>query len=281
MNDSQGKQQAAVGADHAHVLRSRQSQDTLPVTAEFRFYAELNRFLAPSCRQRSVLRQCAHDASVKHMIEAMGVPHTEVELILVDGASVDFSHRLRDGEHVSVYPAFTGIDLPPSRILRPPLRLPVRFVADAHLGRLAKYLRMLGFDVLYRNDFHDADLVRLAVDEERVVLTRDRDLLIRREIRHGCYLHALESERQLLDVVHRFRLSDAIRPFSRCLDCNGLLRAIAKEESVHRVPEQSWHAHERFWECEDCAHVYWEGSHVARMRAKLAALLDVSDQRRA
>jgi uncharacterized protein with PIN domain len=257
MNDSQGMQQ---------------------VTVEFRFYADLNRFLAPIYRQRSFARQCARDASVKHLIEAMGVPHTEVDLILVDGASVDFSCRLRDGERVSVFPAFTAIGFGSVQqaVLRPPLHLPVRFAADAHLGRLARYMRMLGFDVLYRNDFPDADLVRLALDEGRVVLTRDRDLLIRKDIQHGCYLHAVEPERQLPDVVRRFKLNDAIRPFSRCLNCNGLLRRIAKQESLHRVPQQSWRAHKCFWECKDCRQVYWQGSHVARMRDKLASLLDVS-----
>lgn len=252
------------------------SQDMQEVTVEFRFYAELNRFLAPTHRHCSHARQCARDASVKHMIEALGVPHTEVDLILVDGASVDFSHPLRDGEHVSVFPVFTALGPLPQAALRPPLHLPVRFAADAHLGRLARYLRMLGFDVLYRNDFHDTDLVRLAVDEGRVILTRDRDLLIRKDIQHGCYLHAVEPEKQLPDVVRRFRLSDAIRPFSRCLNCNGLLRSITRQEAMHRVPQLSWRAHEHFWECGDCRQVYWEGSHVARMRDKLASLLDVS-----
>lgn len=251
------------------------SQDMRQVTVTFRFYAELNRFLAPIHRQRSFAWQCAHDASVKHMIEALGVPHTEVDLILVDGASVEFSHSLRDGEHVSVYPAFTTLDPAPQKVLRSPLPFPVRFAADAHLGRLARYLRMLGFDVLYRNDFHDTDLVRLAVDEKRVVLTRDRDLLIRKDIQHGCYLHAVEPEEQLLDLVRRFRLGDAISPFSRCLNCNGLLRGISRQEAMQRVPQQSWRAHEHFWECGDCRQVYWEGSHVARMREKLASLLDV------
>lgn len=276
MNELQSTRQSAESVASREKPEGAQQKNRRPVKATFRFYAELNQFLAPTHRQRSFIQQCARDASVKHMIEALGVPHTEVGLILVDGASADFSHRLRDGEHVSVFPVFTAIDFAPQAALRPPLYLPACFVADAHLGRLARYLRMLGFDVLYRNDFHDTDLVRLAVHEARVVLTRDRDLLIRKDIEHGCYLHAVEPERQLLDVVRRFRLNDAIRPFSRCLKCNGLLRGITKQEAMHRVPQQSWHAHAHFRECVDCRQVYWEGSHVARMRDKLASLLNVS-----
>lgn len=151
------------------------------VTAQFRFYAELNDILAPMHRQRSFSRSCSRDASVKHMIEALGVPHTEVERINVNGESVDFSYRLCDGDSVSIYPAFGMIDMDPTVPLRPPVQAIGRFIADAHLGQLAKHLRMLGFDVLYRNDFSDAEVAHIAATEDRIVLTRDRDLLIRRK----------------------------------------------------------------------------------------------------
>lgn len=247
------------------------------VTALFRFYAELNDFLVPAQRQRAFRHPCSRDATVKHMIEALGVPHTEIDLICVDGVPVDFSHRLQDGERVGVYPTFSSIDVSTTLRLRPPLVVPMRFVADAHLGQLAKNLRMLGFDVLYRNDYSDSEVARIAAGDDRIVLTRDRDLLIRKEIVHGSYLHAVAGDAQLMEVVERFRLVKSARAFSRCLTCNGELRRVDKEEVGHRVPKHSHEFYERFFECQDCSQVYWEGSHVARMRARLARVLPSSD----
>lgn len=245
-------------------------------TVQFRFYAELNDFLAPWQRLKIFSQICSRDASVKHMIEALGVPHTEVELILVDGLSVDFSHRLADGEFVSVYPAFNTIDVSPLICLRPPHKRPARFIADAHLGQLARNLRMLGFDVLYRNDYSDAEVARIAAGEERVVLTRDRDLLIRKEIVHGCYLHSVGCEEQLAEVLTRFELASSAQAFSRCLNCNGLLQAVAKRDVEHRVPLHSRMVYDRFYECQGCLQLYWEGSHVARMRQRVEKMLGTS-----
>lgn len=241
--------------------------------ARFRFYAELNHFLAPSLRQRRFLQRCARDASVKHMIEALGVPHTEVDLILVDGVAVPFAYRLQDGDSVSVYPAFTCLDPPSPVMLRPPLPPPLRFVADAHLGLLARHLRMLGCDTLYRNDYQDAGLAAISAAEERVVLTRDRDLLIRKEIVHGCYLHAREGLGQAAEVIARYRLVGQVRLFTRCMNCNGPLHGVPKADVAHRVPPRSRAAHEHFFQCQGCGQVYWEGSHVQRMRQQVDRLL--------
>lgn len=241
--------------------------------AYFRFYAELNNFLAPWQRQQGFSHHCSRDASVKHMIEALGVPHTEVDLILVDGVSVDFSYRLRDGERVSVYPVFHSIDVTPLIRLRPASAGIDRFIADAHLGQLARNLRMLGFDVLYRNDYSDAEVARIAAQEGRIVLTRDRDLLIRKEIVRGCYLHSLACDAQMAEVLGRFRLAHAVNAFSRCLNCNGILQSVPKSDVQERVPAHSRRVYERFYECQGCAQVYWEGSHVARMRQRVARML--------
>lgn len=207
------------------------------------------------------------------MIEALGVPHTEVDLILVDGASVDFSHRLREGERISVYPAFHNIDVTPLARLRPTPSGIDRFIADAHLGQLARNLRMLGFDVLYRNDYSDAEVARIAAEEGRIVLTRDRDLLIRKEIVRGCYLHSVACDAQMAEVLSRFRLAATVNAFSRCLNCNGLLQSVSKSDVQERVPDHSRKAFDRFYECQGCAQVYWEGSHVARMRQRVARML--------
>ncbi|RJG08052.1 twitching motility protein PilT [Noviherbaspirillum cavernae] len=241
--------------------------------AHFRFYAELNQFLAPRHRQRSFSYALSRDATVKHTIEALGAPHTEVELILVDGESVDFSWRLQGGERVSVYPHFSTLDISALTKVRGPSLRGERFIADAHLGQLAKNLRMLGFDVLYRNDYSDAEVARIAAEDERIVLTRDRDLLIRKEIVRGCYLHAVPCDEQIAELVARFDLSGSARAFSRCLTCNGVLRVVEKSAVAHRVPTHSRRFYDRFFECEVCAQVYWEGSHVAHMRERVAQML--------
>lgn len=242
--------------------------------AWFRFYAELNWFVSPALRQRSFESACSRDASVKHMIEALGVPHTEVALILVNGEPVDFSYRLCEQDHVSVYPrfAFLNGDVQITEFLQPQ-GLPV-FVADAHLGRLARDLRMLGFDVLYRNDFTDDEIVRIVLRDGRIVLTRDRDLLMRKSIARGCYVYATAGDRQLSEVMERYGLAGQIRPLSRCLKCNGLLEPVAREAVEPHLPARSGACQQHFRRCTVCRQVYWEGAHVKRMRGRIAALLE-------
>lgn len=241
--------------------------------AQFRFYAELNCFLAPSLRGRRFVHECARDASVKHMVEALGVPHTEIECIIVNGSAVTFSYRLEEDDEVDVYPCRVLPHCP--QPLRAPS--PSRFIADAHLGALARKLRLLGFDVLYRNDYDDAHVAAIAVEEQRVVLTRDRDLLIRKAIAHGCFLHATDTEGQLSQVLQRFGLRSRIRAFTRCLNCNGVLQQVDKAAVADRVPPSSYARYSAFRECPACARVYWEGSHVERMRARIGRWLHEPD----
>jgi uncharacterized protein with PIN domain len=230
-------------------------------------------FIAPLYRQRDFSHSYPRDATVKHMIEALGVPHTEVELILVNGNAADFSCRMQQDMRISVYPHFHALDIPPQMSLHARVDRSEKFIADAHLGQLAKNLRMLGFDVLYRNSYSDAEVACIALDEQRIVLTRDRDLLIRRDIVRGCYLHATLGDEQLCEVFARFDLTPSVRAFSRCLTCNGLLHPIDKQEAAARVPQDSRQHYHQFFECQGCAQVYWEGSHVTRMRHHIAQVL--------
>ena len=241
--------------------------------ATFRFYEELNDFLAPDRRGREFTSPCARAATTKHMIEALGVPHTEVELVLVNGESVGFESLLADGDRVAVYPKFESFDVTPLLRLRSrPLR-ETRFVADAHLGGLAHLLRMMGFDTLYDNPFHDDEIEHLAQAQARIVLTRDRELLKRRNIAHGCYVRALHSEPQLREVFERLDLARSARPFTRCLSCNGTLQPVAKAEVEALLPPQVRERHQRFSRCAGCARVFWEGSHWRRMCERVDALL--------
>jgi uncharacterized protein with PIN domain len=238
-----------------------------------RFYEELNDFLAPARRRREFDYLCARAATVKNAIEAVGVPHTEVELVLVNGLSVDFAYRLHDGDRVSVYPKFEAFDIAPLlRVRERPLRS-TRFIADSHLGGLARLLRMTGFDTLHDNAYADDEIRRLAAHDERIVLTRDRELLKCRDLTHGCYVHALKPQEQLREIVGRLQLAASLAPFTRCLRCNLPLADIAKEEVLDRLPPTVAHRYPRFRTCPGCARVYWEGGHWQRMQAVLTQAL--------
>ncbi|QJE02627.1 Mut7-C ubiquitin/RNAse domain-containing protein [Massilia forsythiae] len=239
------------------------------VTATFRFYDELNDFLPRVRRGQAFDAPCARAATVKHMIEALGVPHTEVELVLVDGESSTLERLLEDGDRVAVYPRFTRLDVAPLVRVRqrPPGRL--RFVADAHLGGLARLLRMAGFDTIYANDIDDAVIEEYAMMEERIVLTRDRELLKRRGVEYGCYVRALHSQAQLAEVGGRYGLAERARPFTLCLHCNAPLRGVPKDAVLERLPPAVRAAQDEFSTCERCRRVFWKGSHWKRMAAML------------
>lgn len=239
--------------------------------ATFRFYEELNDFLAPARRRRTFDCPCAQAATAKHMIEALGVPHTEVELVLVNGESAGFERLLQEGDRVAVYPKFETFDISSLlQVRRHPLRVN-RFVADAHLGGLARLLRMAGFDTLYDNHYDDGEIERIALHENRIVLTRDRELLKRRGVTHGCYIRALKAELQLRELMDRLDLASSVRPFTLCLQCNAPLRDIGKAQVAERLPPAVRAQHEEFSTCDVCHGVFWKGTHWKRMCALLAS----------
>ncbi len=232
-----------------------------------RFYEELNDFLPEARRKRPFAYPIKPTQSVKHLIENLGVPHTEVEIILVDGRSVDFAYQPSNGDRISVYPMFERLDVSPLIRLRPrPLRDP-RFIADAHLGKLARHLRLLGFDTLFFNDAGDDRLTRLSVAERRILLSRDRALLMRRELTHACFVHAIDPERQLTELLRRLDLFSSLAPFTRCMECNGRLLAVDRQQVLPLLPKRVAELYTEFWRCSDCAKVYWKGSHYRELTA--------------
>lgn len=241
------------------------------VNATFRFEDTLGPFLAPSRRGQAIAQQCADTATLKHAIEVLGVPHTEIGRVLVNGEPAALDRRVRDGDDVAVYSTLAqalgtedGSGCLPCR---------KGFIADSHLGGLSRLLRMAGFDTLYDNHYHDSDIQAIALREDRVVLTRDRELLKRRAIGHGCYVHALEPAEQLREVAQRFDLARAARPFSLCLHCNAPLRPVDKAAVRNRVPEMAWSRHDRFTTCDVCQRVFWAGTHWQRMQRLLGETL--------
>lgn len=233
--------------------------------ATFRFYAELNDLLPARARHQIIACTFDQGQSVKHLIEALGVPHPEVELILAGGRSVGLSYLVRNGDSISIYPPFKSIDISSvTRVQSRPLS-EFRFVLDGHLGRLAAYLRMMGFDTRYRNDLDDAELARISNCEDRILLTRDRGLLKRSEVVNGRWVRETSPKKQLVEVLQRYDLFGAVAPFQRCLRCNSMLQP-APEEIVNRaVPPMVRQNCDKFLFCQPCAKVYWNGSHVRRM----------------
>lgn len=234
--------------------------------AEFRFYEELNDFLPPARRKVAFSYAFEGTPSVKDAIEAIGVPHTEVDLVLVDGESVDFTRQLTGGERVAVYPMFERLDIGPVTRLRAlPLRQ-MRFVLDVHLGKLSRWLRLLGFDALYRNDYDDTAIVRLSLAESRIILTRDRGLLKHTAVTRGYWVRTTAPRQQLAEIVSVFDLRRGMRPFTRCLLCNGKLLQVAKDAIIEHLPPRVRAHGEGFAQCQVCAKVYWAGTHYERLR---------------
>jgi uncharacterized protein with PIN domain len=234
---------------------------------EVRAYAELNDFLPPAARGAPVRRPTRSHQSVKDIIEALGIPHTEVDLILADGQPVGFSHRPTAGARLAVYPVFESLDIGPIGRLRPtPLRDP-RFVVDVNLGRLARLLRLVGFDVRYDRDFDDDTLADIGAEEHRILLTRDRRLLQRRKVTHGLFVRADRPLDQIVDVLRRLDLGRRLAPFSRCLRCGSPLTKVGKADVIDRLEPLTRQHYDDFARCEGCGQVYWNGSHHRRLHA--------------
>lgn len=232
--------------------------------ARFHFHGDLARFLRAGHRQEPLDYACARAATLKNAIEALGVPHTELGRITVNGEPATLQRIVRQGDAVEVYPW--------EKIGSDPI---FAFLADAHLGGLARFLRMLGFDTLHENAFSDEEIRRLAAEETRIVLTRDRELLKCREITRGYYVRALKPEAQLREVAARYALAPSARPFTLCLNCNVPLEAVGKSAVAHRVPEKVLLLQDRFTRCARCDGVFWPGSHYRRMLDALKPIFEV------
>lgn len=232
---------------------------------QIRFYEELNDFLPEEKKKKRFTHYYIDRTSVKDLIESFGVPHTEVDLILVNGKSVGFKYKINDGDDISVYPVFESLDISEVQHLRAkPLRKP-KFVADVHLGRLTRYLRMMGFDVYYRNDLEDNEIVDISLKEKRTILTKDLGILKRNEVTHGYWIRSTKLEEQVKEALKRFDLQKEIKEFSRCIECNELLKPVKKEMIIKQLPPKVAQSQNEFFHCPSCNKVYWKGTHYQRM----------------
>ncbi len=235
------------------------------IAVTLRFYEELNDFLSREKRKRRYQVGSAARRTVKDLIEAEGVPHTEVDLILINGQSEGFDTWLEDGDDVTVYPVFEKLNIRSvSRLGKAPLRV-VKFVADVHLGKLVRRLRLLGFDCLFNPDWDDADLACVSAENNRVLLSRDRGLLMRNIVTHAVYIRSDQPVEQCREVLRRLDLFDDIKPWSRCVNCNGELVPVSKERVKDCVPDMTYRWVDDFQECRQCGQVYWKGTHWSKL----------------
>ncbi len=243
--------------------------------ATFHFHQELNTFLPRRGKNKPVEHIFDWRASIKDMIESLGIPHSEIELILVNGKSVDFNYIMEDEDVVDVYPRFDLVESQDKVQLRPPVDPQnVKFVLDTHLGRLAAYLRMMGFDTLYRNDYPDDELAEVSHHEERILLTRDIGLLKRSLVVYGYFVRETKPKRRLKEIIQRFDLFEAVTPFKHCMKCNGLLQEVEKSTVVDNLPNETGQFYDEFHRCITCEQVYWKGPHYKRMQSFIDDVLN-------
>ena len=235
-----------------------------------RFHDQLDYFLPVEQRQQAFDVEFKKARSVKDLIESIGIPHTEIDLILSNGRSVDFAYQVQPGDKIDVYPVSRSLDFsqfePVITHCQPEPLAETRFVLDVHLGRLAAYLRMLGFDTLYRNDYDDPALAVISAEQCRILLTCDRMLLMRKQVSYGYYVRNRKPQQQLKEILSRYHLYDEIKPFSRCMHCNGNTRYINKRHIETHLLAKTKKYYDEFYQCDSCKKIYWQGSHYLRMQ---------------
>jgi uncharacterized protein with PIN domain len=235
-------------------------------TVRLNFHGDLGFFL--KSKSPRVERRLAERTSIKDVIEACGVPHTEVDLILIDDATIDFAFVIGTDSTVDIYPVDqkTVTHSPENRLQARNLG---KFVADGHLGKLVRDLRLLGIDVAYDRDAEDRQLIKAVTDQGRALLTRDRRLLMHAAVRHGYYLRSQNPLRQTVEVLRRFDLANVLAPFRRCLRCNAPLEPVEKTGVIDQLEPLTKIYYDKFRQCSGCGQVYWSGSHFGKLQHRL------------
>jgi len=238
-----------------------------PFTVQLDLHGDLDFFLRSAARARSLKRSLNEKTSVKDVIESCGIPHTEIDLILVNQQPVDFGHAIASEADIELYPV--GAIPPGFKYKHLQVATAITFVADGHLGRLARDLRLLGFDVAYDPQAEDRQLLKVMERENRALLTRDRRLLMHAIVRTGYCPRSQNAEEQTIEVIRRFDLLGSIAPFTRCLRCNAPLRQVSKAEIVERLEPLTKIHYEQFRRCAGCGQIYWAGSHFSKLHKRL------------
>jgi uncharacterized protein with PIN domain len=238
-----------------------------PFKVRLCFHGDLNVFLGSKARDAVIERRLGEKTSIKDIIEACGVPHSEVDLILVDEQTVGFDHTLASDTKVEVFPVQNhGTECTEKRLQMVGI---TRFVADGHLGGLTRNLRLLGFDIAYRQNADDRQLLDVMARENRALLTRDRRLLMHAIVQHGYCPRSQNADEQTIEVVRRFDLSELIAPFTRCLRCNAPLEEAAKADIIDKLEPLTKIYYNQFRSCPGCKQIYWSGSHFPKLQKRI------------
>ena len=239
----------------------------------FRFYEELNDFLPKYRRKTNFEAKFKGKRSIKDMIEALGVPHTEIDLILVNGKSVDFNYILQNKDRVSVYPVFESLNITDVTLLR---KIPLRqnkFIADINLGNIVKYMRLLGFDLYYDSLLSTRKIIDISKRENRVILTKNRKLLKFKDVTHGIFIRPGTTTEQIRRIIDYLDITDNIKPFSRCLRCNTLLKSVLKENILDKIPPKTKEFCDEYVQCRSCDKIFWKGTHFINMKKIVSQIL--------
>lgn len=240
----------------------------------FRFYEELNDFLPKHRRKTDFVAKFKEKRSIKDMIESLGIPHTEIDLILVNGKSVDFNYIMENNDRVSVYPVFESFNITKvSRLRKTPLRKH-QFIADANLGNIAKYMRVMGFDLFYDPLISAREIIKISKRENRIILTQSRKLLKIKDVTHGIYVRPGTATEQIRRIINFLDIKDKIKPFSRCLRCNSQLKKVPKENILDRIPPKTKEFYDEYAQCPRCNKIYWKGTHFINMKKVVCQILD-------
>jgi len=248
----------------------------MPREVNIRFFAELNDLLPENRRDTCFKFEIIKPRSVKDLVESIGVPHPEVDLIFVNDESVDFNYQIEGGEQIRIYPRSKHFDKRalihnlPERLQEP------RFLLDVHLGRLATYLRMLGFDTLYRNDYDDPDLADISASQNRILLTCDRKLLMRKQVSYGYLVRSRKPRQQIAEVLNRYDLADYRSTVARCMECNGIIEDVDKQQIESQLLPLTRQHYDQFYQCNGCHKIYWEGSHFEKMQDFIKSIKSTS-----
>ena len=233
-------------------------------SCQIRFYGQLNDFL----REKKQIRYnfaFSGKPSVKDVIESQGIPHVEVGLILANNESVDFHYHVMDGDMISVYPLFQSFDIKELQKTDTLPNIKNKFILDVHLGKLARYLRLLGFDCYYKNDFSNSEIIQMALDEERIILTHDTGLLKKAKVKYGYWIRSDKPIEQVKEVINHFDLLNEIKPYTRCMECNGAVTDVKKDEIENLLEPNTKLYYNDFCRCAGCKRIYWQGSHCEKM----------------
>ena len=236
-------------------------------TIRLNFFGDLDFFLGSKFRSQPVKRTLSERTSIKDVIESCGVPHPEVDTILVNGQAVGFDHTLVNDAEVTVFPVANRDTFTTYKRLQ---QIDIhRFVADGHLGTLTRNLRLFGVDVAYSSRADDRQLLDIMARENRALLTRDRRLLMHSIVQHGYCPRSQTGDRQTIEVLRRFNLIELIAPFTRCLRCNAQLQDAAKAEVIQDLEPLTKIHYDQFRRCHGCGQIYWAGSHFQNLEKRI------------